>query len=111
MPEPLPRAASPWLELLEELPGAGVTAGDAGRVALRLHGVAAARVDPQHGLAEGDVLVVAVGADAEVGDLVVWWQGQLDQLALAEVSDGYRLDGVAGFPAPILMGSGAAQRG
>ena len=100
--------ARAWLEELAELPGAGVTAATEQRAALRLCG------DPEadaHGLQAGDVVVVAVEADAEVGDLVVWWTGAPHSFALAEVGEGYRLLSVAGFPAPRVTGSGAAQAG
>ncbi|MCH2102127.1 MAG: hypothetical protein MK209_09420, partial [Planctomycetes bacterium] len=55
--------------------------------------------------------VAAVEADAEVGDLVIWWTGGPHSFALAEVGEGYRLLSVAGFSAPRLTGTGAAQAG
>lgn len=103
-----PAPAQAWLEELPELPGAGVAPASTRRTAMRLFG------DPvadDHGLQAGDVVVVAVEADAEVGDLVVWWTGHPQSFALAEVGEAYRLLSVAGFPAPRLTGAGAAQAG
>ena len=100
-----PRA---WLEELAELPRAGVSSTSEERAALRLCG---SPESDSHGLRAGDVVVVAVEADAEVGDLVVWWTGGPHSFALAEVGEGYRLLSVAGFSAPRITGSGAAQAG
>lgn len=100
--------ASAWLEELAELPSAGVAAATEQRAALRLCGELER---DNHGWQVGDMVVVAVEADAEVGDLVVWWTGAPDSFALAVVGEGYRLLSAAGFPAPRVTGSGAAQAG
>ena len=52
------------------------------------------------GFSDGDVFAVAVGVDAEPGDLVVWWSGSEHSQALARVRDDLALQPVAGFPPP-----------
>jgi hypothetical protein len=51
-------------------------------------------------LRHGDLLAVSSQQDAEPGDLVVWWLGSADTLALAELGADLRLHPVAGFPSP-----------
>lgn len=51
-------------------------------------------------LCHGDLLAVSARPDAEPGDLVVWWLGTADSLALARVGPDLRLQPVAGFPPP-----------
>ncbi len=60
----------------------------------------AAAPDPEH-FSDGDVFAVAVGVDAEPGDLVVWWTGAERTQALARVQEDLTLKPVAGFPAPV----------
>ncbi len=55
---------------------------------------------PEEGLAAGDLLAVSGTADAEPGDLVVWWCGSAATQALARVGEDQRLQPVAGFPVP-----------
>lgn len=52
------------------------------------------------GFQDGDLLAVATGADAEPGDLVVWWRGRPGSEALARMGEDLRLHPVAGFPPP-----------
>jgi len=61
---------------------------------------------PEEGLAAGDLLAVSGTADAEPGDLVVWWRGSASTQALARVDEEQRLQPVAGFPAPPLKTAG-----
>ncbi len=57
-------------------------------------------LDDDEGLLEGDVLALSLEADAEPGDLVVWWTGAEHSQALARVDDDLTLHPVAGFPPP-----------
>lgn len=75
---------------------------------IRVHG------DPSHGkwsIPSGAALVVDSELDAEIGALVLWWNGSLASLALAEVGPGYELRSALGFPAPQVEGEGQALRG
>jgi len=56
--------------------------------------------DPAEDLRAGDILAVATGADAEPGDLVVWWRGRPGSEALARMGEDLRLHPLAGFPPP-----------
>ncbi len=51
-------------------------------------------------LRHGDLLAISSRQDAEPGDLVVWWLGTADSLALARLGSDLRLHPVAGFPPP-----------
>lgn len=76
-------------------------AGAAGTFFVVLRGVPPAAED---GLCDGDVLEICSETDAEPGDLVVWWAGSAETLALARVGDDLALHPVAGFPAPLQNG-------
>ncbi len=86
----------PWLE---EVTADAATAGfaqDGESFFLEIHGV----TDEKEGLQPGDRLAVSGGADAEPGDMVVWWTGKARTLALARVLDDFSLEGVGGFLPP-----------
>jgi SOS-response transcriptional repressor LexA len=52
------------------------------------------------GFHDGDLLAISVVADAEPGDLVVWWYGASRTQALARVADDLSLRPLPGFPSP-----------
>ncbi|KAA3608046.1 MAG: hypothetical protein DWQ01_13285 [Planctomycetota bacterium] len=58
----------------------------------------------QEQLCVGDLLAVSTEADAEPGDLVVWWTGSPESQALARIEADLSLRPVEGFAVPDESG-------
>ena len=100
--------ASPQLWLEVDGGAAALRRASRQHCLVRVHG------EPTHDkwfVPRGSALLVDTELDAEVGSLVLWWNGSLASLALAEVGPGYELRSAMGFPPPRVEGIGQALRG